>query len=97
MLQDIKLLMGVTDDSYDELILLLVEKDTSFALDYTHRENSTEALDYVIMEMVVEDFNRIGSEGVTSRNLSGISESYLTGYSDKIINALNKHRRLRTV
>ena len=51
-------------------------------------------LDTVVINMVIEKFNRIGNEGVNSVNYSGVSESFIDDYSTPIVRQLKRHRRL---
>lgn len=96
MLEKIKLLLGKSnDDSIDELLLLLISLCKEEAYTYCNLEEYNEALDFIIIQMVIEKYNRMGSEGATSQSFSGISESYNDFYSDKIVRALNKHRKVR--
>jgi hypothetical protein len=47
--------------------------------------------------MVIEKYNRMGSEGTTSQSSSGVSASYDSFYSDKIVRMLNKFRKVKMV
>ena len=94
MIDNIKLLLDIADDTQDDLINLLINICTKQAEDYTHREDE---LDTVVTLMVVESYNRLGSEGISSRSFSGISETPLNGYSENIIHHLNTLRKIRTI
>ena len=64
---------------------------------YCNLPEYNKKLDNIVVSMVIEKYNRIGSEGTTSQSASGISASYDSFYSDKIVKMLNKHRRVRCV
>ena len=57
----------------------------------------TTDLDLVVVSMVIEKYNRIGSEGTTSQSSSGVSASYDSFYSDKVVRMLNKFRKVKMV
>lgn len=96
MLEKIKLLLNKSDDdSVDELLSLLISLCKEEAYTYCNLEEYNTELDFIVIQMVIEKYNRMGSEGTTSQSFSGISESYDDFYSDKVVRFLNKHRRVR--
>lgn len=99
MLDKIKLLLGISeaDMSQDEKIELLIEMAQGEATEYCHLIEYNEKLNPAVIAMVIEKYNRIGGEGLTSAASSGITESYIDGYSKTIYSLLNKHRRVRFV
>lgn len=98
MLERIKLLLNRTEeDSLDELLQVLISLCKEEAYNYCNFEEYDEVLDYIIIQMVIERYNRIGSEGATNQSSSGVSNEYDSFYSDKVVKMLNKHRRMRTL
>lgn len=75
------------------LILLCQDEATA----YCNLEEYDEALDYIIVQMVIERYNRIGSEGTVYQSGSGAKVSYDSFYSEKVRKLLNKHRRIKTI
>lgn len=96
MLEQIKLLLGITDDSKDSILSLLIEQATEEALTYTHQK-STDTLLAAIVNMVVYNFNRIGTEGVDSEGYSGVSFTYSSDYPASIMRMLKAQKRILTV
>lgn len=96
MLEQIKLLLGITDDSKDSILSLLIEQATEEALTYTHQK-STDTLLTAIVQMVVYNFNRIGTEGVDSEGYSGVSFTYSSDYPASIMRMLKAQKRILTV
>ena len=96
MLNIIKLLLGISGTEQDELLNALIDLCEQEALDYTHRTMATE-LSYVVISMVVERYNKLGSEGITSRSFSGVSESITDNYSEAVIHQLNLKRKIRVI
>lgn len=96
MLKDIKLLLGIKDDSKDALLNLLKEQATQEALDYTH-QNDVAKLKTSIIQMVVYKYNRLGTDGIDSEDYSGISFTYSADYPDTIMRSLKAQRRVRVL
>ena len=67
MLEKIKLLLNIDRiDDLDELILTLINLCKQEAYVYCNLSEYDNKLDFVVIQMVVERYNRIGSEGATS-------------------------------
>ena len=97
MLEKIKLLLGLSGDQEDELIMTLISlcKDEAYVYCNLHEYDSK--LDYIIIQMVIERYNRMGSEGAESQSTDGISTSYTNFYSDKVVKLLNKNRKVKMI
>ena len=67
------------DDSQDVLLGTLIEQCSEEYLRRTHQEVADES---IVNAMVMERFNRLGTEGVLTISYSGISESYDSDYSE---------------
>ena len=98
MLEKIKLLLNkMNDDSADELLNTLISMCKEEAYIYCNLPTYTTDLDLAVVSMVIEKYNRIGSEGTTSQSSSGVSASYDSFYSDKVVRMLNKFRKVKMV
>lgn len=91
MLDNIILLIGSSAEGQDDLINLLIKQAKAYLVLYLGLESYDTAYDSLIIKMVIEDWNRRGSEGIASRSFSGLSESYNTesAYSSIIMDALS--------
>ena len=87
MLENIKLLLNINNDSKDALLQLLIQQAEDEAKDFTHREDVCE-LQSTIERMVVYNYNRIGTEGLNSESYSGTSYNYTTDYPEQILKML---------
>ena len=96
MLERIKLLLN-KDDSADELLNTLISMCKEEAYIYCNLEEYDNKLDIVVTSMVIEKYNRMGSEGTLSQSSSGASASYDSFYSDKVVRMLNKFRKVKMV
>lgn len=96
MLERIKLLLN-KDDSADELLNTLISMCKEEAYVYCNLPAYDSKLDFVVTSMVIEKYNRMGSEGTLSQSSSGASASYDSFYSDKVVRMLNKFRKVKMV
>lgn len=96
MLEDIKLLLGVTSTDKDKLIKLLINLATEDARTISRRQDVTE-LESIIIQMVVFNYNRLGTEGLDSESYSGVSYSYSSDYPENILRNLKRFRKLVTL
>lgn len=92
----------------DKLKVRLNEEDTAI-LEQLLEDAETEILDYcnrdVLLprmlglqrELAIVYYNRLGSEGESSRSEGGVSVSYSTDIPENIKRRLNSYRRLKAV
>ena len=97
MLENLKLLLNILDDEQDELLWLLISLCKDEAYNYCNLPEYDNKLDGAVYQMVVERYNRLGSEGATQQASSGVSMSYDSFYSDKVRWMLNKHRKVKMI
>lgn len=97
MLEKIKLLLNLSSDEKDELLQTLIAMCKDEAVDYCNLEEYSSKLDSAVVEMVIERYNRLGSEGLGSTTSSGIKEEYLNNYSGHVIRKLQKNRKVKCV
>ena len=94
MLRKIKLLLGINDE--DDLLRLLIQMAEEEVKSFYHIED-TDGLENVIIMMVVEKYNKMGSEGIVSKSYTGVRETVNSDYSEPIMKILRANRRLRTI
>ena len=97
MLKKIKTLLNITDDSQDNLLNLLIALCSDEAMAYCNLNHSIPELETPIIYMVVERYNKIGSEGLDNINTNGITENYIINYSDNILNKLKRYRKMKVI
>lgn len=76
MLNELKLLLGITDDAQDGKLNLLIETATSRLKLLLGGIDPPDSMDYIIREVAIVRFNRIGSEGLASHTVEGESLSF---------------------
>ena len=102
-LNTIEILLGVENDArvitlyerYSALLLVRLQKSDPDILDVP------EELEYIVDELTIARFNRLGSEGMTSETMDGHSASYddvdLVSYESAIIQYLDSNSKLGRV
>ena len=98
LIENIKLLAGITDDNKDKIIDLLINITTE---EIKARTNAKEIPDSLLIQMVVIKYQRRGSEALTNASYSGDSETFNNSYPKYIFDALEElkrnNRRLRSL
>lgn len=92
--KDLRVRLGLDadDSSMDALIETLLTEAAEYGLAYCHLRAGEVLPDYLLSQMVCEDFGRTEGAGVISRSVSGASEKYRGSYSDGILAALRALR-----
>lgn len=97
MINDIKALLGAAADNYTEAQINMAWKLAAAEVErYCGRELNAD-LELIAVEIAVIKLYRMGTEGLASQSLSGISENYIDGYPAHITAALNRKRLIRVV
>ena len=74
LLNRIKTLLQIQDN--DELIYEIAEITKEKILNYINQEELPSELEFILVEMAISRFNKIGSEGFSSESTDGKSISY---------------------
>ena len=74
LLNRIKTLLRIPDN--DELINEITELTKSKILNYINEVELPLELEFVLVELTIQRYNRIGSEGIASESVDGKSVSY---------------------
>lgn len=98
MLKDLKILLGISesDTSQDAKLNLILSGTTSRLKALLGGQDPPEDLNYIITDVAVIRFNKIGSEGLSSHTVEGESQSFseddFAGYKDDIQTWLNNQK-----
>ena len=96
-MENIKLLLGISDTSKDDLITLLISIAEDEIKAYCNIDDIPTALDNIVTQIVVIKYNRIGQEGITSTKFNSVSESFSDSLPASVIKALNRYRHLAVI
>lgn len=97
MLDRLKLLLNIESDEFDELLGVIIALCKDEAYVYCNLPEYDEKLNTVVLQMAIERYNRLGSEGATAQSSSGVSMTYDSFYSEKVRWMLNKHRKVKMI
>lgn len=97
MLETIKTMLGISDTSKDNLLNCLIDNAKAFTVSYCGLSAYSTNLDSNTIKMVLEDYNKLGSEGIGNKSFSGLSESYNEDYSPAIYSILKRNRHARFI
>lgn len=88
MLSELKMLLGIADNSQDDKLKLIISTATARLKVLLGGLEPPESLEYIIREVSVIRFNKIGSEGMKSQTVEGESmtfdENDFSGFMDEI-------------
>lgn len=76
MLENLKLLLGIVDTDMDDKLKLIISNATSRLKLLLGGIDPPESMDFIILEVSIMRFNRIGSEGLSSHTVEGESLSF---------------------
>lgn len=96
-LEKLKIRLGISDNSEDALLNMLLEDAEGEILDFCNRDILPVKVEALQRELAIIYYNRLGSEGETSRSEGGVSVSYSTEIPENIKNRLIAFRRLKLV
>ena len=74
LLNRVKILLGISEN--DELVHEIIELTKDKILNYINKTELPKELEFVLIELSIQRYNRIGSEGIASESVDGKSVSY---------------------
>ena len=97
MIDEIKIMLGDAARNYtDAQIGLALKMAIAEVEDYCRRDLDS-SLELIAERIAVIKLNRIGTEGLISLGLGGVSESYIDGYPADILATMNAKRRIKVM
>ena len=97
LLARIKLLLGISDSSKDALLGELIDNAEEYVANYCNNADAANSLSGAIVQMVIQDYNRMGAEGLKSESYSGASFNYQAEYSEDIMKQLRRYRKIGVI
>lgn len=91
ILEKIKMLLGIKDDSKDELIENLISLCAEPILNYINEEEIPLRLNSCLIEFVIVRYNKLNSEGYVSEGIDGASINYIDNYFETIKGQLDDY------
>jgi len=84
--------LAADDSGMDSLIGTLLEQTESYVRAYCRLRMDEEIPDFLLSQMVAEDYGRLAGAGLSSRTVSGASEQYRGDYSAGVLAVLRSLR-----
>lgn len=76
ILDDVKLLLSIDDTQQDDLLRLIQRLTESHYKAYADVDEIPSDHDFIITEVMVKRFNRLGDEGVATKTIEGLSTKF---------------------
>ncbi|MGZ0086346.1 phage head-tail connector protein [Caldibacillus thermoamylovorans] len=96
-LDNIKTLLGISNNTQDNLLNLYLTRATSFVKNYCNIDVIPAELNEVIEDIAVYRYRMNGVENVKAESKGSLSETYRDSLPDDIIAQLNRYRRVKVV
>lgn len=95
ILEEIKLLLGDAAANYTDAQINLAYKMALAEVEAYCRRTPDYELELIAQKIAIIRLNRMNTEGLTSQNYSGVSESYIDGYPADIKAILDRKRKVK--
>ena len=99
MLEQIKILLGITDTESDALLGIMIDDAKSAIISYLNRKDFPQELNFAIREMVVKAYKESTLDGVASIERGDTSISYTaidsSYFDEKLLRAFSKYKKIR--
>lgn len=82
-----------SNEQTDHMLEVLIDICITELLDYTHVE-SMDGMENIAVQMVIERYNKLTREGISSAATAAGTEQYVDGYSAGLLKQMNKHRKM---
>lgn len=76
MINKIKLYIGIEDSDSDELLFDIVEDVEAFICNYVNEASVNESLKWIVKELSIARYNRLGSEGLSSESIDARTNQF---------------------
>ena len=76
IIEQVKALLGIEDNLQDNLLSIIQNLTEAHFKAYSKQDEIPDKLSYIIVEVVVKRFNKLGSEGLSSQSVEGLSMSF---------------------
>ncbi|KKI55467.1 hypothetical protein UF72_0693 [Staphylococcus equorum subsp. equorum] len=91
-LEDVKTLLSITDNEQDELLSKIIDNTEKRLLTFLplNEQVIPQRLEFIIEEVAVKRYNRVGAEGMTSETLDGHSTKFQDDDFDEFLSFIER-------
>lgn len=97
IVEKVNALIGPAASNHLGQINALCDMCKDEATQFCNLDEYTEKLDNAVVQMVLERYNRLNNEGISSTSASGITETFFDGYSQSTLSMLIKNRKVKVL
>ena len=97
MIEEIKIMLGDVAENYTDAQIGLAAKIALMEVEDFCRREADAVLELCAERIAVIKLLRMGTEGLSAQNYSGVSESYIDGWPDDIMSVLKSKRKIRVI
>lgn len=92
-LDNVKLLLSINDNVQDELLKRIIDNTEKrlISLLPLETEEIPERLEYIVEEVSVKRFNRVGAEGMTQESVDGRSNTFQANDFDEYMDVIDQY------
>ncbi|MFW3632639.1 phage head-tail connector protein [Staphylococcus caprae] len=90
-LENVKLLLSINDNVQDELLKRIIDNTEKrlISLLPSDMETIPDRLEYIVEEVAVKRFNRVGAEGMTQESIDGRSNTFQSNDFDEYMDVID--------
>lgn len=90
-LENVKMLLSIDDDKQDKLLNIIIANTEKrlISLLPLETEEIPERLEYIVEEVSVKRFNRVGAEGMTQESVDGRSNTFQSNDFDEYMDVID--------
>ncbi len=77
MLDEVLFILGISNAAQTDLVTILFNQSSAKILAYINESEVPANLAFILNELTISRYNRLGSEGITSESVEGIQYSYM--------------------
>ncbi|MCY1577194.1 phage head-tail connector protein [Staphylococcus pettenkoferi] len=91
VLENVKKLLSIDDDKQDELLEIIISNTEKrlISLLPLDIEQVPDRLEYIVEEVAVKRFNRVGAEGMTQESIDGRSNTFQSNDFDEYMDVID--------
>jgi hypothetical protein len=97
MIEEIKLLLGDAAANYTDAQINLCYRMALAEVEQYCNRSADSVLELMAERITIIKLNRMGTEGLSAQNFSGVSETYTDGLPADIVEVLNRKRKIKVV
>jgi len=97
LLAKVKLMLSIADTSKDSLFDSFIDDAKEEVVNYCGLTEYNTKFNSTVVKMVLHNYTKLNTQGISSQSYSGVTENYIDGYSIDILSVLNANRRVKFI